>query len=103
MDFHTGRKLTDAGLVAVLAGGLRALERLHADECPRLTSACLAPLRDASGCPRLATLSLRGLRSHRRVTLAAVDEVRSVRLGLEIHGSRRRALPVRGALLCVSF
>ena len=81
------RKLTDAGLVAVLAGGLRALERLHADECPRLTSACLAPLRDASGCPRLATLSLRGLRSHRRVTLAAVDEVRSVRLGLEIHGS----------------
>ena len=79
------RRISDVGLLAVFRG-CDALETLHADECPRLTSAALSPLLEPRVAPRLATLSLRGLRSHRRVTLAAVGDVRAARPELTIHG-----------------
>ena len=85
-------RIDDAAFVAIFRAGFNALKMLHADEIPPLTDAMLEPLRDAACCPALATLYLRGIKHHGRVTVQGVDDMLVAR-GLKPTAQRGTGLP----------
>ena len=81
-------KITDAGLVAIFTAGFVSLKTVHADNVPALTDALFEPLLDdAKNAPALCSLSLRGNRSHKKVTQGRVDAVKAARPRLAVHGT----------------